>query len=198
MSRKFATVSSKRPTADAPPPSSTPPPPATARSASSDDDSSAHDDDERQAAIKAAAARNYGLVTAAGDKIALKQRADEPKPSAADTEARSRAARQATAAPPKPAAKKQPLTEEERERRLAEMQANAEWRDDDRRRAVGAYRAAERLEQSDQHDRFDRDFANKAMQQAMATQHSVESRLRANKNNIQRRAAAMDENFARR
>lgn len=78
------------------------------------------------------------------------------------------------------------------------MQSNAEWRDDDRRRAVGAYRAAEQREQQQQADTFDPDFANKAMQLAMKTQRSVESRLRANKNNIQRSAAAMDENFVKR
>lgn len=193
MSTKFATVSSKRPIADVQ--SSTPPPKSRLPRSSDSSDTDDECDEERKAAMQSVAARNYGLVTAAGDKIALKNLGDHPKPSAADDRSR---AKLAPAASTKPVPKKQPLTEEERAQRLAEMQANAEWRDDDRRRAVGAYRAAERLEQSEQHDRFDRDFANKAMQQAMATQHSVESRLRANKNNIQRRPAAMDENFARR
>lgn len=201
LSTRFATVSSKRSAAV----DETTKQPESASDSNSDSDTGAtlanrehnddDDDEERKAALKLAASRNYGLITASGEKIALKRSADDASAAAA---AKPAADRRKTAAVKPVAKSRQPLSDAERAQRLAEMQANAEWRDSDRRRAVGEYRAAERAEQSVQQEQFDHDFANKAMQKAMASQLSVESRLRANKNNIQRSATAMDENFARR
>lgn len=146
-------------------------------------------------------------MTAAGDKIALKPRTtdktEDPTSTAGKHGSTTASKTNSTAAPAAGSSSHRraapaKLTEAERAERLAQMQANAEWRDEDRRRVVGAYRAADAREQQQQAETFDPDFANKAMQLAMKTQRSVESRLRANKNNIQRSAAAMDENFVKR
>lgn len=184
---KFKTVSSKKPVTRSR--SSASP------SSSSSESTSATTDSEAEAAKRAViASRNYGLVTAGGEKIAI-------KPTATSTTNRSDDAKKSTSSRKPLARHERPakLSEEEKQKRLLEMQSNAEWRDTERRRNVSKYREEENREKAERaKETFDRDYINKELHKAMANQHSVESRLRANKNNIQRSSGAMDSNFAKR
>lgn len=136
-------------------------------------------------------------MTAGGEKIAIKPTAS-PKTTHSDDTKKATSSRKQPAFV-RGADRPTKLSEEEKQKRLAEMQSNAEWRDDERRRNVNKYRAETAREEAErQKDTFDRDYINKELHKAMANQNSVESRLRANKNNIQRSSGAMDSNFAKR
>lgn len=90
------------------------------------------------------------------------------------------------------------LTEEEKEQRLKDMMANADWRDKERTRSVQKYREGyEKEEKQYKTSEFDKEFINTQLRKAISTQNSVESRIRSNVNNIQRTSAAMNANFAR-
>ncbi|XP_003397458.1 pre-mRNA-splicing factor CWC25 homolog isoform X1 [Bombus terrestris] len=92
--------------------------------------------------------------------------------------------------------KKQDLTEEEKERRIQEMIANATWRDEERERNVKKYRIEEKKE-IDSRKVYNQDFVTKQLA-AAAEISTVASRIKANINNIQRSGRAMDTNFAKR
>lgn len=90
------------------------------------------------------------------------------------------------------------LSNEEKEARLREMMENASWREEDRVKSVQKYRednAREEEHYKNQH--FDKEFINKEVKKAIATQSSIGSRIRSNLNNIQRTSAAMNSNFTK-
>ncbi|XP_061386702.1 pre-mRNA-splicing factor CWC25 homolog [Musca vetustissima] len=90
------------------------------------------------------------------------------------------------------------LTDEEKQQRLKEMMANAEWREEERSHAVRKHREDyAREEEQNKNREFDKDFLNKEVKKAIANQTSVGSRLRANLNNIQRTSSSMNDNFIR-
>ncbi|XP_047116869.1 pre-mRNA-splicing factor CWC25 homolog isoform X3 [Schistocerca piceifrons] len=91
---------------------------------------------------------------------------------------------------------KKKLTEEEIERRRAEMLDNAKWREQERDKNIARNKAQEEYEKKQMKD-FDKDFVRKQLSIA-ASQETVEGRIRSNMNNIQRSGMAMDKNFARR
>ncbi|XP_019845142.2 pre-mRNA-splicing factor CWC25 homolog [Bactrocera dorsalis] len=90
------------------------------------------------------------------------------------------------------------LSNEEKEARLREMMENASWREEDRVKAVQKHREANaREEQQYKNQDFDKEFINKEVKKAIATQSSIGSRIRSNLNNIQRTSAAMNSNFTK-
>lgn len=138
--------------------------------------------------------KNYGLVTASGEKIELKGTLSKIEPPQSSHKYSTE--RPKTVQQPVKSNQRERLTSEEKERRCREMMKNAEWRDTDRRKKVEKYR--EEYEREDVPKDFDQNFINKAMHRAMETQTSMESRLKSNINNIQRSGRAMESNFARR
>lgn len=91
------------------------------------------------------------------------------------------------------------MTAEEKQQKLDEMQKNAAWRDEERKKNVTKYREDEAKEREEREKAvYDKDYINKQLQKALVTQTSVESRIKANVNNIQRSSGAMDSNFAKR
>ncbi|CAO1353167.1 unnamed protein product [Diamesa tonsa] len=99
---------------------------------------------------------------------------------------------------PKPSSRTKPLTDAEMDAKRAEMVNNADWREKDRSKTVKKYRENEELEKNQHEKTFDKDFLNKHMKKAHNETASVESRIKANLNNIQRSSRTMDTNFARR
>lgn len=88
------------------------------------------------------------------------------------------------------------MSEEEMERRRAEMLDNAKWREKEREKNIARHKEEEAREKN-QNKNYDKDFLRKQLSYA-ASQGTVESRIRSNINNIQRSSMAMDKNFARR
>lgn len=156
------------------------------------------DSDDEQNYKKAAAQRNYGLVTASGQSIALKNDAksytDRQAAKAKETSSKS----ESSAKKPSSHHSKPKLTEKEKEERLREMMKNAEWRDKERETYVRKYHA-DGKDEEDRHREaeFDRNFIHKELHKS-AQSETVESRLKSNRNNIQRSSGAMNTNFARR
>lgn len=152
-------------------------------------------DDERNK--KSAANRNYGLVTAAGESIALKNSpksyTDRKATQAKDSYKSSESSWKKTSSSSRPK-----LTDEEKADKLREMMQNAEWRDKERESYVRKYHEDGRKEE-DKHreEEFDRNFIHKELHKS-AQNETVESRLKSNRNNIQRSSGAMNTNFARR
>ncbi|KAH8282877.1 hypothetical protein KR054_010540, partial [Drosophila jambulina] len=100
--------------------------------------------------------------------------------------------------PPARPVGKPKLSEADREARLREMMDNATWREADRSQVVRKHREAYAREEAQNRERdFDKEFINKEVKKAIANQNSISDRIRANRNNIQRTAASMDTNFAR-
>uniref|UniRef100_A0A2M4AMQ2 Putative pre-mrna-splicing factor cwc25 n=1 Tax=Anopheles triannulatus TaxID=58253 RepID=A0A2M4AMQ2_9DIPT len=140
--------------------------------------------------------RNFGLVTASGQKL-------ETKAGAANVRLYNREeikAEQSKQKPTwsKPTERKRPLTEEELEEKRRAMLDNARWREKDRANNVERYDAEDHREEARHggHD-YDKEFVTKQFQRAAASE-TVESRIRSNRNNIQRSTGAMDRNFAKR
>lgn len=90
------------------------------------------------------------------------------------------------------------LSEDEIQKRLAEMQQNANWREVERSEKVKKHREAIKREEEHQQQEFDRDFMNKQLKKTSTSMVSVESRIKSNLNNIQRSSRTMDTHFARR
>lgn len=137
------------------------------------------------------AKKNYGLVSASGEKLYVKksyeeQRRVESKPRKPD--------------PPKRyvSEKKKPLTEEEIERAREEMAKNAAWREKDRAVRVRKQRESAEKEDTDHSKKFDKDFMTKQMRTAQEKTGSLETRIKSNINNIQRSGMSMNTNFAKR
>ncbi|KAH3752084.1 hypothetical protein DPMN_186694 [Dreissena polymorpha] len=96
---------------------------------------------------------------------------------------------------------KRKLTEEERQRRLAEMEENARWREDQRRGNVTRYREEDREEEAKQSRNYETtgssEFVNPLMSKH-AENSSVEDRIKRNRHNILRTTADMDRGFSKR
>lgn len=133
-------------------------------------------------------------MTASGEAIALKN------PSQSYTSRKPTQTREPSKSDTKKPANQSrtKLTEEEKEERLREMTKNAEWRDKERESYVRKYHEDGRKEE-DKHraEEFDRNFIHKELHKS-AQSETVESRLKSNRNNIQRSSGVMNTNFARR
>jgi len=93
--------------------------------------------------------------------------------------------------------KKAVLTDAEKQAKLAEMMANATWRDDQRTSRVKKYREGQEKEEEEASKEHDKNFINRELKRA-AENLTVEGRITANKYKIQRGHGDMDKNFARR
>ncbi|XP_053673110.1 pre-mRNA-splicing factor CWC25 homolog [Anopheles nili] len=148
-------------------------------------------DDER----RAKKVRNFGLVTASGEKLETKSRS-------ADVRLYNREeikAEQSKQKPSwsKPTEKKRPLTEEELEEKRLAMMSNAQWREKERESNVKRYEAEDHREETTHSREYDKEFLTKQFKRAAAAE-TVESRIRSNRNNIQRSNGAMNSNFVKR
>merc|ERR1712025_1501821 len=94
-------------------------------------------------------------------------------------------------------AKKAALTDAEKQAKLAEMMANATWRDEQRTRRVKNYREGLVKEEAEASKEHDKNFINRELKRAQENL-TVEGRITANKYKIQRGHGDMDKNFARR
>ena len=94
--------------------------------------------------------------------------------------------------------KKGGMTDEEKQAKLAEMMANAEWRDEQRTARVMKHRN-ETAKEEEEHEGGDHDkeFMTRELQRAQGSL-TVEGRLTANKYKLQRGYGDMEKNFARR
>ncbi|XP_035776817.1 pre-mRNA-splicing factor CWC25 homolog [Anopheles albimanus] len=176
---------------------SSPSPSRSDESSSSENSSTpprqAYDSEEEKRMKKV---KNFGLVTASGQKL-------ETKAGAASVRLYNREeikAEQSKQKPTwsKPTERKRPLTEEELEEKRRAMMDNARWREKDRANNVKRYEAEDHREDARHGGRdYDKEFATKQFKRAAASE-TVESRIRSNRNNIQRSSGAMDSNFAKR
>ena len=89
------------------------------------------------------------------------------------------------------------MTAEEKEARLAEMMANASWRDEQRTARVTKHREEVGREEEEAGRDHDSEFMTRELQRAQGSL-TVEGRITANKYKIQRGHGVMDKNFARR
>jgi len=94
--------------------------------------------------------------------------------------------------------RKKPMTEEEKQAKLAEMMANADWRDEQRTTRVMKHRR-EQEKEVEEHEggEHDTNFINRELARAQGSL-TVEGRLTANKYKLQRGHGTMDQNFAKR
>lgn len=167
-----------------------PSPPAKQSYSSRKRQSRSHSSDEEDRKKK-----QFGLVTASGEKISLKSKADvkwytkdQLKHKAPRAESKNEERN-----------KKRPaLSEAEKEEKRREMMENASWRERDRSTAVKKSRINDEKELIDHTKEFDKDFLNRHLKKAQNHPGSIESRIRSNLNNIQRSSRTMDTNFARR
>ncbi|XP_021927759.1 pre-mRNA-splicing factor CWC25 homolog isoform X2 [Zootermopsis nevadensis] len=106
---------------------------------------------------------------------------------------------QAQSAPPKKVwvkHERQKLGNNEIEQRRQEMMDNARWREKEREKNIASYKAQDEKEKK-QNKEYKGDFLRKQLSYA-ASQGSIEGRIKANINNIQRSGREMNKNFARR
>merc|ERR1712179_582495 len=94
-------------------------------------------------------------------------------------------------------AKKVALTDSEKQAKLAEMMANATWRDQQRTSRVQSYREGMEKEEAEASKEHDKNFINRELKRAQENL-TVEGRITANKYKIQRGHGDMNKNFARR
>lgn len=192
--RKRSATPEKRRSPDRPP---------NQRSSSSEDSSPRDkrrpeiDSDDEERFKKLAAKRNFGLVTASGETIAFKNSVKSYTERNAQKLKDAEKSTSSSSTWKKPSQRPR-LTEEEKEQRLREMMKDAEWRDKERESYVRKYHEDGRQEE-DKHrgEEFDRNFIHKELHKS-AQSETVESRLKSNRNNIQRSSGAMNTNFARR
>lgn len=155
-----------------------------------------HDSDDDDRKSKAPVHQNWGLVTATGKSIALKNDAKTYTDRIASASAKEPSKSETSWK--KPASSRPKLTEAEKEEKLREMMKNAEWRNVERESYVRKYHEDGRKEEDKHREaEFDRNFINKELHKS-AQSATVESRLKSNRNNIQRSSGAMNTNFARR
>lgn len=141
--------------------------------------------------------RGYGLQKMYNSK-------DQTTKKKLTSENQHRRARSRTKSPPnqqypsKPWAKseRKKLSEEELEQKRREMMDNAKWREKEREKNVARYKAQDEKERK-KNKGYDEDFLRKQLS-SVASQGTVESRIKSNLNNIQRSGRDMDKNFARR
>lgn len=173
-----------------------PPPKRSSSTQSSDSDSSSSSSSSSDSDRSPPVARNYGLVTAGGQKIELKNKGDDRRRSSRTPPKVASGSKKPTSTYVRP--EKARLTEEDKEKRLREMQKNANWRE--KEREIDMKRSqyeAKRDAEKEQKTAFDRDYINKQMHKALATHTSVEARIKSNLNNIQRMGSSMNSSFVR-
>ena len=94
--------------------------------------------------------------------------------------------------------KKKSMTDEEKQAKLAEMMANAEWRDEQRTARVMKHRKDQEKEDEEHLEQdHDKNFMTRELARAQGSL-TVEGRLTANKYKLQRGHGDMDKNFAKR
>ncbi|XP_058059011.1 pre-mRNA-splicing factor CWC25 homolog isoform X2 [Anopheles bellator] len=171
---------------------------ASSTSSSSDESTSAKRpivDQDSEDEKRAKKIKNFGLVTASGEKLHTKATTSVRLYNRDEIKAEQSRQKPSWS---KPAERKRPLTEEEMEEKRRAMQENAQWREEDRSRNVKRYEAEDHRENAKHGSReYDREFLTKQFKRAAASE-TVESRIRSNRNNIQRSNGAMDSNFAKR
>lgn len=89
------------------------------------------------------------------------------------------------------------LSDAEKQAKLAEMMANADWRDGQRTARVGKYREEQAKEDEEAKREHDPGFLNRELKRAHENL-TIEGRITSNKHNIQRGVGVMDKNFAKR
>lgn len=142
-------------------------------------------------------ARNYGLITADGEKIELKNKNDVKWYSKSELKGK-------TTTSTKDHHKrdeliKSKLTGDEMMKKRQKMMQNASWREKDREETVKKYRKSQREEENVQRTEFDdKHFLNRHLKKAHEQVVSIETRIKSNLNNIQRSKGTMDLNFAKR
>lgn len=134
--------------------------------------------------------KNWGLVKADGSKLSFtgKSPADNKTRKTDNVSEKTSDAKMVKKHLPK-------LTEEEKERRRKEMMENAAWRDVERTKNVKRYRDKDAKETANQD--YDPDFVHKQLLKSAASS-TVESRIKANINSIQRSKNDMNSHFSRR
>lgn len=141
-----------------------------------------------------AAARSFGLVTADGKKIELK-RTHEKHERKSPTQTSVANKKPATFVPPP----KKALTEEEKAKRLSEMQENVKWAVEERTKNFMRSQAeAKRDAEQQAADKFDKNYMHKELHKAFHNQDSVEARIKSKVNTIQRTSNSMNSNFTKR
>lgn len=155
------------------------------------------DDSDDDRSRRGAVNRNYGLVTASGESIALKNPVkpytDRKAPEATRDTKKNDWKKTTSSSSSRPK-----LSDAEKAERLREMMKDAEVRDKERESYVRNYHEADRKEEERHREKeFDKNFIHKELHKSAQTE-TVESRLKSNRNNIQRSSGAMDTNFAKR
>ncbi|XP_050077292.1 pre-mRNA-splicing factor CWC25 homolog [Anopheles maculipalpis] len=148
-------------------------------------------DDERR--IKKI--RNFGLVTASGEKLDTSSSRPEVRLYKRDEIKAEQSKKRTTWT--KPTEKKKPLSERELEEQRLAMMSNAQWREKERESNVKRYESDDHREEATVSREYDKEFLTKQFKRAAASE-TVESRIRSNRNNIQRSNGAMDRNFVKR
>uniref|UniRef100_A0A182VTK8 Cir_N domain-containing protein n=1 Tax=Anopheles minimus TaxID=112268 RepID=A0A182VTK8_9DIPT len=149
-------------------------------------------DDERR--IKKI--RNFGLVTAAGEKLDTSSSRPEVRLYKRDEIKAEQSKQKPTWTKPKET--KRSFSEKELEEMRLAMMSNAQWREKERESNVKRYESEDHREESATASReYDKEFLTKQFKRAAASE-TVESRIRSNRNNIQRSNGAMDRNFVKR
>uniref|UniRef100_A0A182P2U3 Cir_N domain-containing protein n=1 Tax=Anopheles epiroticus TaxID=199890 RepID=A0A182P2U3_9DIPT len=148
------------------------------------------DDERRVRKIK-----NFGLVTASGEKLDTTSRAEVRLYKREEIKAEQSKQRPTWN---KPQEKKRPLSEKELEEKRLAMMSNAQWREKERESNVKRYESEDKRDEAREGGKeFDKEFLTKQLKRAAASE-TVESRIRSNRNNIQRSNGAMDRNFVKR
>uniref|UniRef100_A0A182KGD2 Cir_N domain-containing protein n=1 Tax=Anopheles christyi TaxID=43041 RepID=A0A182KGD2_9DIPT len=138
--------------------------------------------------------RNFGLVTASGEKLETSSRSEVRLYKREEIKAEQSRQRPTWT---KQQEKKRPLSEKELEEKRLAMMSNAEWRDKERESNVKRYASEDHRDEAKESREFDKEFLTKQLKRAAASE-TVESRIRSNRNNIQRSNGAMDRNFVKR
>jgi hypothetical protein len=93
------------------------------------------------------------------------------------------------------------LSEEEKQKRLAEMQDNAKWREDVRNKNLKTYKREDRhdedLQESNNSKHYQKEATHNFNNLMRDAYSSTEDRIKRNIKNIQRNSSALDSNFAR-
>lgn len=150
--------------------------------------SSRYRNDSDEEASSTSKNQNFGLVRADGTKIELMRNNFEQvqKPTKKETFKTSSHTQ-----------RREKLSEEEKEKRRLEMLDNATWREKERYKNIKRYMEEDAKESKESKKEFDKEFVHKELLKSVNSQ-SVESRIKANRNNIQRGSGSMNSNFSKR
>ncbi|CAG2062760.1 unnamed protein product, partial [Timema podura] len=151
------------------------------------------EDDEKTSQMS----RGYGLVLPDSKKHLSSRESSHGKNKHREEQRVTQKQSEPEATKPWVRTERKKLSEEDLERKRLEMMDNAKWREAVREKNIAKYKAEDRKEKKDNRKTFDKDFLRKQLSYA-ASKSSVEGRIKANINNIQRSGRSMGENFARR